>query len=55
MLIEPDERRGGNLILGVVVGRVRERTGGGGSKGNWRGGRGEEMIKQSYSRCSSIL
>ena len=30
MLIEPDERRGGNLILGVVVGRVRERTGGGG-------------------------
>lgn len=53
MLIEPDERRGGNLILGVVVGRVRERTGGGGDQRKLEGGRGEEMIKQSYSKCSS--
>ena len=40
MLIEPDERRGGNLILGVVVGRVRERMGGGGDQRKLEGGAG---------------
>ena len=39
MLIEPDERRGGNLILGVVVGRVRERIGGEGGTKEIGGGR----------------